>query len=108
MTLADGKVEAVDDIIQALANDPRYILALVLGPIAMVVGALIAWLGCRTAARNTREREHTRREIAAYIAEGSMSSEDGERLLSPAPWCAGTAKTMLKDAHVMGVAVGNA
>mgnify|MGYP005842603085 CR=1 FL=1 len=29
-----------------------------------------------------REREKSRREIAAYIAEGSMSPEDGERLLN--------------------------
>lgn len=29
----------------------------------------------------TREREQSRREIAAYVAEGSMSAEDGERLL---------------------------
>ncbi len=29
----------------------------------------------------TRERERTRREIAAYIAEGSMTPEQGERLL---------------------------
>ena len=29
-----------------------------------------------------RAREVSRREIAAYIAEGSMSAEEGERLLS--------------------------
>lgn len=29
----------------------------------------------------TREREITRREIAAYVAEGSMTAEEGERLL---------------------------
>jgi len=29
----------------------------------------------------TRSRERTRSEIAAYIAEGSMSPEDGERLM---------------------------
>lgn len=28
-----------------------------------------------------REREQTRREIAAYVAEGSMTPEEGERLL---------------------------
>lgn len=30
----------------------------------------------------TREREQSRREIAAYIAEGSMSPEDGVRLMA--------------------------
>ncbi len=29
-----------------------------------------------------REREETRREIAAYVAEGSMSPEDAERILT--------------------------
>jgi hypothetical protein len=29
----------------------------------------------------TRQRERSRREIAAYVAEGSMSPKDGERLL---------------------------
>ncbi len=28
-----------------------------------------------------REREQSRREIAAYVAEGSMTPEEGERLL---------------------------
>lgn len=31
------------------------------------------------------ERESSRREIAAYVAEGSMSPEDGVKLLSASP-----------------------
>jgi hypothetical protein len=31
--------------------------------------------------------EKSRREIAAYIAEGSMTPEDGERLLNAGPSC---------------------
>ncbi|MDX9911983.1 MAG: hypothetical protein RBS39_09140 [Phycisphaerales bacterium] len=31
--------------------------------------------------QKTKEREQTKREIAAYIAEGSMTPEQGERLL---------------------------
>lgn len=34
------------------------------------------------AASMTRQREQSRREIAAYIAEGSMSPDEGERLLN--------------------------
>lgn len=30
---------------------------------------------------NTRAKEQSRREIAAYIAEGSMSADDGARLM---------------------------
>lgn len=32
-----------------------------------------------------KERERTRREIAAYIAEGTMTPADGERILKAAP-----------------------
>ena len=33
----------------------------------------------------TRAREQSRREIAAYIAEGSMTPEQGERLMKADP-----------------------
>lgn len=33
-------------------------------------------------AAHTRQREQSRREIAAYIAEGAMSPEDGIRLMA--------------------------
>ncbi len=33
----------------------------------------------------TRSREQSRREIAAYVAEGSMSAEEGERLMRAGP-----------------------
>ena len=34
---------------------------------------------------NAQSRERTRREIAAYIAEGSMTADQGERLMRAAP-----------------------
>lgn len=30
----------------------------------------------------TKEREQSRREIAAYVAEGSITAEEGERLMN--------------------------
>lgn len=45
--------------------------------LVIVGGALLA---IRSIAR-TRAREQTRREIAAYVAEGSMTPEQGERLM---------------------------
>ncbi|MBL8877416.1 MAG: hypothetical protein JNM86_16615 [Phycisphaerae bacterium] len=33
-------------------------------------------------AKATRQREESRREIAAYIAEGTMTAEQGERLMA--------------------------
>jgi len=44
----------------------------------IVLGVLIGTIG-RTVRFSSRER--TRREIAAFIAEGSMTPEQGERLL---------------------------
>jgi hypothetical protein len=59
----------------------------VLLPFVVIGGAfLVAIVGILSSAITTsirtRAREQTRREIAAYIAEGSMSPEQGERLLA--------------------------
>jgi hypothetical protein len=55
------------------------IVTLVFGSlIVMVLFVARAFRG----ARETREREQSRREIAAYIAEGSMTPEQGERLMA--------------------------
>ena len=49
--------------------------------------ALVVWLdgiilGTITSMVKSNAREKTRREIAAYIAEGSMTPEQGERLMA--------------------------
>lgn len=50
-----------------------------------VVGGFLGFVGIVfgtvTGAMKTNARERTRREIAAYIAEGSMTPEQGEKLL---------------------------
>lgn len=50
-----------------------------------IVGGILGFVGIVfgtiTGAMKTNAREQTRREIAAYIAEGSMTPEQGERLL---------------------------
>lgn len=52
----------------------------------LVIGGAIAITAiiCTTVGRTIRAsaRERSRREIAAYIAEGSMTPEQGERLMS--------------------------
>jgi hypothetical protein len=56
------------------------------GNVFWLVGGAIAVIGIITSAavRISREafRERSRREIAAYIAEGSMTPEQGERLMA--------------------------
>lgn len=46
-------------------------------------GLLLFWMVLSVVSKSvsTLARERTKREIAAYIAEGSMSPEQGERLL---------------------------
>ena len=55
------------------------------GEIALIGGLTISilWIivaGVQSVLRD-RNREHSRREIAAYVAEGSMTPEQGEKLL---------------------------
>lgn len=49
----------------------------------LIVGGLLLWSVVRMIGRVliAQAREKSRREIAAYIAEGSMTAEHGERLM---------------------------
>ena len=71
----------MDRIFEAMAEDPENLIPIIMFILMGIVGA-IALIGgyCATVA-NTRQREQTRREIAAYIAEGNMTADEGERLL---------------------------
>ena len=64
------------DAIRNLTETGTITMILIFGiPItAIVMGTLKSVLG-------TRAKERTRQEVAAYVAEGSMSAEEGERLL---------------------------
>lgn len=58
--------------------------------VGVVGGLLIVWIVyiLITEVRKIlthRETERSRREIAAYVAEGSMSPQDGERLMRSKP-----------------------
>lgn len=64
----------MDDILQAAAN--YFVICIIAGSI--MLGMVIKSL---TAIITNASRERSRREIAAYIAEGSMSAEQGERLM---------------------------
>lgn len=47
--------------------------------IVAIVGGILKSLS------DTRQQEQTKREIAAYIAEGSMTPEEGERIIRAGP-----------------------
>ena len=49
------------------------------------VGIVAIFFGSISSVVKTKQRERSRREIAAYIAEGSMTPADGERLMKAGP-----------------------
>jgi hypothetical protein len=73
----DEESSAMKELIEVLGD---HMWVLIVGGIiaSCVVSTVVKGI---TAICNTACRERTRREIAAYIAEGSMSPDQGERLL---------------------------
>ncbi len=65
---------AADPFFVFLNNNGLWVMIGVIVVSAIVFGALKDVL-------KTRAKEESRREIAAYIAEGSMTPEQGERLM---------------------------
>ena len=59
-------------------------------PLVAIVGGLSFAVICVVASTlksisSRKQREQTRREIAAYVAEGSMTPDDAERILKADP-----------------------
>jgi hypothetical protein len=67
-------VDAVAELIELIADNFFWFAILIIVVVAIVVSAIKDIM-------RTKAREVSRREIAAYIAEGSMTPEQGERLM---------------------------
>ena len=61
-----------------LLDDHMYVVVVSVIGVVLLLGSLIR---AATAVLTTSSREKSRREIAAYIAEGSITAEQGERLI---------------------------
>jgi len=61
-----------------LLDDHMYVVVVALICSAVLAGSVIRAV---TVVCETHSRERSRREIAAYIAEGSLSPEQGERVI---------------------------
>ena len=72
---------SVAEILEILARNEEL---LIFGGLT-VCGALAIIFGSITSVFNRISTERSRREIAAYIAEGSMTPEQGERLMASKP-----------------------
>ena len=66
------------------AIDDNIIPILAIGATA-VVAIIAIFFGALRRIMHTTDTEKTRREIAAYVAEGSITPEEGERLLNAGP-----------------------
>jgi hypothetical protein len=64
-----------------LAGDEVVVIAMVGGLILGIIGMIGGFF---RAATRERTRGQTQREIAAYVAEGSITAEEGERLMRAA------------------------
>lgn len=67
-------VQHIDELIPVIAIGG----GLLVGGIAIVCSTLSSIM-------QTRAKEQSRREIAAYVAEGSMTPEDAQRLMAESP-----------------------
>jgi hypothetical protein len=67
----------MEQIINVL-DDHMYVVVIALICLAVLVNSFVRAI---TAVLTTHAKERSRREIAAYIAEGSLSPEQGERLM---------------------------
>ena len=67
----------MEDIIQQLLQNEEILLVLIIASSISVVAIVKAFLGMITGLAH----ERTRREIAAYIAEGSMTPDQGQQIL---------------------------
>lgn len=61
-------------------EDVLIVLVAIGAGVLIALTSIIGGMVSRTA--RTRQTEESRREIAAYVAEGSMTADEGERLLN--------------------------
>lgn len=75
-----------------LGTDMGDMVPIIIPLAGMVFALIVITIGALKGHLETRERERTKREVAAYMAEGSITSEDAERILrepkrKKSGWC---------------------
>ncbi|MEO1128993.1 MAG: hypothetical protein AAFX05_04700 [Planctomycetota bacterium] len=71
----------MEQLIEAIADDIWILIPLFAITIGCTAGIVSSVAAAYAATSKTRAREESRREIAAYVAEGSMTPEDADLLL---------------------------
>lgn len=75
----------MSNVIETIAGNENTLIPVIIfgGGMIVAIFAIVASMIKRVSINS--EHEKSRREIAAYIAEGSMTPEDGVKLLSASP-----------------------
>jgi len=75
-------IELLDTVPLAFDGDDIPVVAIIGG---MSIAAIAIIGGMISTMSNKKQEEETKREIAAYVAEGSMTPEDAERIITSKP-----------------------
>jgi hypothetical protein len=76
---------AMDELINNLTGSEDTLIPLAIFTIGGAIAIIAIVFGAIKRIAISGNREKSRREIAAYVAEGSMTPDDGERLLKATP-----------------------
>ncbi len=68
----------------AAEMDSKIFVLCIVG-MGMLIPIIYTIASAARAATVSKEREQSRRELAAYVAEGSMTADEAERILKAAP-----------------------
>ena len=75
----------MSDIFQSLANEPGLLIPIIAIGGVFIAGIIGIVFGSLVKISTTNEHEKSRREIVAYVAEGSITPEDAEKLINAGP-----------------------
>jgi len=75
----------MSSIIDSVANEPGLLIPIIAVGGGLLVAIVAISFEAMRRMSTVKEQEQSRREIAAYIAEGSMSPEDGAQLMKATP-----------------------
>lgn len=74
----------LDQMLAAFEFDSSDLIPLVAIGGGLLIAAISSIMWCIVTTVRTKEAERTRREIAAYVSEGTITPDEGERLMRTA------------------------
>lgn len=72
-------------MIEVFDRDPGPVIAVIAITLGCGIAAISTVAGVLGGVFRRKQIESSRREVAAYIAEGSMTADEGERLMNAGP-----------------------